>query len=325
MIGHATDDAALDAVERQREFADDVRDALSKTPRQLPSRYFYDDLGSALFDAICELPWYPVTRAETRLLRLHGRAILGRFGVPAHLVELGAGNGTKLATLLSASGGQVRPTVHLVDVSSAALATAARTVTAAAPVAVTTHQASYEDGLEHLRRPRLSGRALVLFLGSNLGNFEPAQARAFLRHVRATRSPGDALLLGIDLVKPKAELLLAYDDPLGVTRAFNLNLLSRLNRELDADFDLAAFRHEARWDAAASRIEMHLVSVRRQSVRIARADMEITLEEGESIRTEHSYKYTADGVQALLSECGFRARDQWLDAHAGFALTLADC
>ncbi len=171
----------------------------------------------------------------------------------------------------------------------------------------------------------MSGRALVLFLGSNLGNFEPEQARVFLRHVRATRRPGDALLLGVDLVKPEADLLVAYDDPLGVTRAFNLNLLARINRELHADFDLAAFRHEARWDAAASRVEMHLVSTRRQRVSIARADLDLTLEEGESIRTEHSYKYTAAGIQALLTECGFRARAQWLDAPAGFALTLADC
>ncbi|MCC6989494.1 MAG: L-histidine N(alpha)-methyltransferase [Acidobacteria bacterium] len=325
MSGHAEAAVGVDAAERQREFAADVRAGLTSTPRVLPSRYFYDDLGSALFDAICQLPWYPVTRAEMRLLRSHGRAILSRFGVPAHIVELGAGNGTKLAALLGSSAGTVRPTVHLVDVSAAALETAARTVTAAAPVPVTTHQLSYEDGLEHLRRPRLSGRALVLFLGSNLGNFEPDAAAAFLRHVRATRRPGDALLLGVDLVKPPADLLLAYDDPLGVTRAFDLNLLSRINRELAGDFDLGGFRHEARWTAEAARIEMHLVSRRHQRVRVARADRDLTLQEGESIRTEHSYKYTAASVQGLLTTCGFRVRAQWLDEPGGFALTLADC
>lgn len=325
MNSHAPAPSHNDAAERQREFVADVHTGLTSTPRVLPSRYFYDDLGSALFDAICLLPWYPVTRAEMRLLRSHGRAVLGRFGVPAHVVELGAGNGTKLAALLGASAGTVRPTVHLVDVSAAALETAARTVGAAAPVAVATHQASYEEGLEHLRRPRLSGRALVLFLGSNLGNYEPETAAAFLRHVRATRRPGDALLLGVDLVKAPADLLAAYDDPLGVTRAFNLNLLSRINRELGGDFDLSAFAHEARWDPAAARVEMHLVSRRAQRVRVARADLEMTLREGESIRTEHSYKFTAPGVQALLTSCGFRVRAQWIDEPAGFALTLADC
>lgn len=314
-----------DPIEERREFAADVRAALLSQPRTLPSRYLYDDLGSALFDAICVLPWYPVTRAELALLRGRGRAMLGRFGVPAHIVELGAGNGSKLAALLAGTSGTVRPSVHLVDVSAAALAAASRAVAAAAPVSVVTHQASYEEGLEQLRRPRLPGRTLVLFLGSNLGNFDPPAAEAFLRHVRATRGPGDGLLLGVDLVKPEAELLRAYDDPLGVTRAFDLNLLARINRELDGDFDLGAFRHEARWREADSRIEMHLVSTARQRVRIAAAGLDLEFLPGESIHTENSYKFTPEGVQALLGACGYRPRAQWLDERAGFALTLAEC
>jgi dimethylhistidine N-methyltransferase len=305
-------------------FAADVRHFLTQRTRQLPSRYFYDALGSALFDAICELPWYPITRAEMRLLRAHAAELVGGAHPPTRVVELGAGNGSKLATLIGVGVPESQSlAVELVDVSLAALQTAASALSGFPGVRVTTREASYEEGLEHLRRRRGTGRSVVLFLGSNIGNFDPAEAETFLRRVRAALSPGDALLLGTDLVKPEPQLLLAYDDPLQVTAAFNRNLLVRINRELDADFDLAHFRHLALWNPDAFRVEMHLVSTRRQRVHIGRAGLDLTLLEGERIWTESSYKFTADGVRRLLRYCGFGDCRQWIDEPGQFALTLA--
>lgn len=308
------------------EFAEDVRHYLRQNPRQLPSRYFYDALGSALFDAICQLPWYRVTRSELALLAQHAPAILGGSRPGDRLVELGPGNGEKLATLLA--HGLRRATaveLHLVDVSGAALATAARGLTGFESLRIVAHEARYEAGLRQVAKEAgPSGRTLVLFLGSNIGNFDPDAAVSFLRGMRAALRPGDGLLLGADLKKPEETLLLAYDDPLGVTAAFNLNLLARLNRELEANIDLRAFRHEALWNAAESRVEMYLVSLREQRLVIPRARVNLTLKEGERIWTESSHKYEPMEVTRLLSRCGFAAGSQWVDHEARFALTLAD-
>jgi uncharacterized SAM-dependent methyltransferase len=190
-------------------------------------------------------------------------------------------------------------------------------------VRVVTHEASYETGLTEVRDGReASGRTLVLFLGSNIGNFDPPGAQEFLREIRANLSAGDFLLLGADLVKPEPVLRLAYDDPLGVTAAFNRNLLVRINRELGGNFVLASFAHRAGWNAAASRVEMHLVSVGRQDVRIEGADLEVTLGDGESIWTESSYKYEPDEVSVQVERAGFCRAAQWIDAPDRFALTL---
>jgi dimethylhistidine N-methyltransferase len=307
-------------------FAGDVDYYLRLTPRQLPSRYFYDPLGSALFEAICELPWYPITRAERALLERHGREILARVDPLSMLVELGPGSGDKLATLVAAGQTPRRTlTVHLVDVSAAALDLASRTVATLDAVDIVTHQATYEAGLAEASAQRSArGRALALFLGSNIGNFDPPGAEEFLRTTRAALAPGDALLLGADLVKPERTLLLAYDDPLGVTAAFNRNLLVRINRELDGDFDVDAFDHRARWNAADSRVEMHLVSARRQFVRVPRASLEVRFEAGETIWTESSYKYQPDAVIAMLDRASFRLLGQWIDEGARFALTLVE-
>jgi dimethylhistidine N-methyltransferase len=306
-------------------FAGDVEYYLQLTPRQLPSRYFYDPLGSALFEAICELPWYPITRAERALLDVHGREILSRVPALTTLVELGTGSGDKLTTLVER--GRTAPTrlsVHLVDVSAAALDLASRTVSTLAGVDVITHRATYEAGLsDATAERRRGGRLLALLLGSNIGNFDPPDADAFLRAIRASLARGDALLLGTDLVKAERELLLAYDDPLGVTAAFNRNLLVRINRELGGNFDVDSFQHRAVWDAAASRVEMHLVSTRPQRVRVPSASLDIELDAGESVWTESSYKYRPDQVAAMLARAAFRADGQWIDSAAGFALTLA--
>jgi L-histidine N-alpha-methyltransferase len=307
-------------------FADDVQYYLSLHPRQLPSFYLYDALGSALFDAICWLPWYPVTRAETRLLAAHGRAIFERRREFSKIVELGPGNGDKLATLLtSAPSRPARLDVHLVDLSPTALASASRLLGTLDGVTVNTHQASYEAGLAEVASDaRAIGRTLTLFLGSNIGNFDPPGADEFLRLIRSAHVKEDGLLIGADLVKDERDLLSAYDDPLGVTAAFNLNLLVRINRELDGDFDLEGFAHRAVWNGEESRVEMHLVSRRSQIVRIAAAELEFTIAEGESIWTESSYKYAPGGIVAMLERAGFHLVEQWVDREDGFAVTLAE-
>lgn len=308
-----------------RQFAEDVAVHLARRPRQLPPQYLYDALGSALFNAICELPWYGVTRAEASLISSHGPEIFASSPAFDRIVELGAGNGLKLAALLRArprDGRSLR--VDLVDVSPSALEAAARVALAFDDVSVACYEATYEAGMHRVGRSVGPGeRVLVLFLGSNIGNFEPEPAAALLRELRTALRPGDALALGADLVKPERDLLLAYDDPLGVTAAFNKNLLVRINRELDADFDLASFDHRAAWNAEHSRVEMHLVSARDQRVRVPAANVEFDIARGESIWTESSYKYTVEGIAGLLGGAGFAPQAPWVDERARFALTLA--
>jgi L-histidine Nalpha-methyltransferase len=302
--------------------ADAARFYLQLSPRQLPSRFLYDALGSALFDAICHLPWYRITRAELRLLRRHARAIADVVGEGGRLVELGCGNGEKLAALL-ASIDVPGLHAHLIDLSEAALARSVQALTAieGPELRITTHQATYEDGL--LALPAAGNiPTLVAFLGSNIGNFDPPAATAFLSLIRGALAPGDHLLLGADLVKAERDLLLAYDDPIGLTAAFNKNLLLRLNTELNATFMLDRFAHRAVWNRAASRVEMHLVSLSAQHVEVPAAEVDFRLDEGEAIWTESSYKYEPEDIGRLVQPCGFVQRGQWIDERGRFALTL---
>jgi L-histidine Nalpha-methyltransferase len=304
------------------QFAADVRDSLSRTPRELPSRYLYDPLGSALFEAICLLPWYAVTRAEVRLLsREAGRVVTGSRQT---LVELGPGNGSKMLALLSQPGVRAHAvTIHLIDVSSAALLQATHALGNLPEVRLVTHQMSYEDGFAAFAASRDDAPALVMFLGSNIGNFAPGDARGFLKGLRQRLRTGDGLLLGADLVKPERQLLDAYDDPLGLTAAFNRNLLVRLQSQLGARLDLHGFRHKAAWNAAAQRVEMHLVSRRAQQVVIPAAGLDFTMAAGETIWTESSYKYEPECVSRLLETSGFSIAAQWVDDVDRFALTHA--
>jgi dimethylhistidine N-methyltransferase len=309
-----------------KRFAEDVAMYLTRPQRQLPSRYLYDPLGSALFEAICRLPWYRVTRAETALLEAQAAAVLAAASPLTDIVELGSGSGEKLASLLYAR--PVNSTllrVHLVDVSRAALTGAAGLLAGFPNVRVVMHQAPYEVGLGDVGREQSgTGRTLALLLGSNLGNFDPPRSSELLSRIHAALRPGDLFLLGTDLLKPERDLLLAYDDPLQVTAAFNRNLLVRVNRELGGDFDLSSFRHRAVWNAAASRIEMHLVSARPQRIRIRGAGLNFTMKDGETIWTESSYKYTLDQVGAMLETAGFSRRQSWVEDDAQFALTLVE-
>jgi dimethylhistidine N-methyltransferase len=314
-----------DARESAR-FAADVQYYLTQDPRQLPSRYLYDALGSALFEAICRLPWYRITRAEQRLLTEHGHEVLRSVAPLSTIVELGSGSGDKLRTLVEQAGSEADSfEVHLVDVSASALEASARALASVADVRVTTHQASYEEGLRDVRVSLdVEGRVLVLFLGSNIGNYDPPGASAFVGGMRGHLRAGDALLLGADLVKPERDLLLAYDDPLGVTAAFNRNLLVRINRELGGDFDVNRFAHLAVWNEEESRIEMHLVSRSTQQVRVDAAQIAFTMRDGERIWTESSYKYDPDKLVGFLESASFRLVRQWVDPTAQFALTLVE-
>lgn len=288
----------------------------------MPPRWLYDDLGSALFDAICQLPWYRITRAENALLERHGGAIFDALPGDLEIVELGGGSGEKLDLLLAAAARRKRTAaVRLIDISAAALDTArARLDGRDAVSAVHTARATYEAALGSLPPTRAS--RLVLFLGSNIGNFEPGEALAFLRRLCRAAGPGGSVLLGVDLVKPEADLLLAYDDPLHVTAAFNRNLLARMNRELGANLPLDAFAHQAVWCPEASRVEMRLVASRAVDVEIPAAEVSVRMNAGEWIWTESSYKFTVERLGAMAGEAGLEAGLQWIDTEAGFALTL---
>ncbi len=305
------------------QFAADVRRDLALEPKRLQPKYLYDDLGSSLFGAICELPWYRITRAEKALISERRAAVASSFGAGVRIIELGCGTGEKLRLLAGAFVSCANaPDVYLVDVSQHALDQTASALTAMR-LRIVSHRATYEEGLVRAAAERRPGETtLVLFLGSNIGNFDPPAALDLLHRIRRTLVAGDALLLGVDLVKPEPDLRLAYDDPLGVTAAFNKNLLVRMNRELGADFDVAAFRHLADWNRAQSRVEMHLVSTRRQAVRIPAADCNVRFEVGETIWTESSYKYEPDQVGAMATLSGFEVGESWIDDEARFALAM---
>jgi dimethylhistidine N-methyltransferase len=243
---------------------------------------------------------------------------------PVTLLELGCGSGEKVALLAEAlRSRRRRVAIHLIDISPTALELSERTLGALEHVSVVGHRATYEEGLRRASRERPPfGGLLVLFLGSNIGNFDPPASADFVAEIRRALRPGDALLLGADLIKPIEELLLAYDDPLGVTAAFNKNLLVRMNRELGADFDLPSFEHRAIWNRGERRVEMHLFSRRTQTVAIPRAEVRVHFERDESIWTESSYKYEPGEIEELVSGAGFRSHAQWTDPEARFALTL---
>ena len=304
--------------------ARDVADGLRRRPKRIPALYLYDALGSQLFEAICELPWYPITRGECALLARERDAILERLDTPATLVELGGGNGDKLAILAEglARAGRMAD-VHLIDISETALERACEKVARHASVSVHGHRAEYAAGLREATAQLESNRsAMVLFLGSNIGNLHPDEADRFVAEIRQGLRPGDSFLLGADLVKPEADLVTAYDDPLGVTAAFNRNLLVRLNRELDADFDVEQFTHQVVWNARRSRVESYLVSQADQTVCFRDIDCCIRLDEGEGIWTESSYKYEPEQIVDLGERAGFSRRAQWIEEEARFALTL---
>jgi L-histidine Nalpha-methyltransferase len=325
-VGPRTSDLAARPAD-VRQFAADVRRDFALTPKQLQSKYLYDALGSSLFEAICRLPWYRITRAERHLLEAHGADIVGRIcesraAVPT-IVELGCGSGEKLVILAEAlQDAGARARVHLIDISSQALEQSERTLGRLRHISVVGHRDTYETGLHRAAAARDGGPMLVLLLGSNIGNFDMPAADEFLQAIRGALAPGDSLLLGADLVKPEPALRIAYDDPLGVTAAFNRNLLVRINQELGGTFDLDAFAHVAIWNAGEQRVEMHLESLKDQTVEIAAAGVAVSFSRGERIWTESSYKYEPRQIEEMGASAGFMPAAQWIDEDARFALTL---
>lgn len=303
------------------EFAADVRESLTKPgQRELPSKYLYDEVGSALFETICVLPEYGLTRADTRLLQENAAEIVARVPSPVRVAELGSGSGKKTRWILEALSRRQVTYYYPIEISPHALAACEKELAQMDLVSIVGYEQPYIEGLRSVAEGRGDrDHLLVLFLGSTIGNFDRDAGDAFLREVRATLRPGDTLLLGTDLEKAVELQLLAYDDPAGVTAAFNLNLLARLNRELGADFDLSCFRHEARWNYADRRIEMHLRSTCRQSVCIPAANLRVVLNEDETIWTESSHKYKAEEIPEMAARTGFRCDAQWIDKEWPFA------
>jgi dimethylhistidine N-methyltransferase len=283
---------------------------------------FYDAEGSRLFEQICDLPEYYLTRTEDALLADHAAAMVGkRWRKPPAIIELGSGSSTKTRRLISAAlelHGSL--TYAPIDVSSSILEDSARDLARDFPeIRIIAFAADYRAALERASAA-LRGPKLVLFLGSSLGNYETDEAVELLAMVRRNLGPSDRLLLGVDLDKDPAELVAAYDDTAGVTAAFNRNVLVRINRELDGDFDLDSFRHEARYVPEHRRIEMHLVSQRRQTVTIPGAGIAVEFEAGESIHTENSHKYTLSKLRELALRAGFREERAWTDPASRYRL-----
>jgi dimethylhistidine N-methyltransferase len=291
--------------------------------KELPSKYLYDEVGSALFDVICLLPEYGLSRAGMRLLQRHSHEIVSLLPSPVIVAELGSGSGQKTRLLLEALSRRQRVNYYPIDISGSALSRCRQEIGQIDNVSIVGFERAYLDGLQEVSARRREGeRILVLFLGSTIGNFDRPAGDQFLREVRAILHEGDALLLATDLEKPVSQLLLAYDDPAGVTAAFNMNLLARINRDLGADFDLKQFRHLARYDESERRVEMHLVSKAWQRITIREAGFRFYLREGETIWTESSHKYNPDEVIQMGSRTGFRCVQQWCDAEWPFAQNL---
>ena len=309
-------------------FADDVLRGLTALQKSLPPKHFYDELGSQLFEAICHLPEYYLTRAESEILSNYADETIRALPPPLSLVELGSGSATKTRYLIEAIFRR-QPELHYqpIDISPSALeASADRLLDTYDRLRISGYAGEYHSSLDELRENysvrSQNERILVLFLGSNIGNFTPEEAGAFLRDVRGTIRPGDGLLIGADLKKDPAKLIAAYDDALGVTAAFNLNLLVRINRELDADFDLSTFRHKAIYNEEQGRIEMHLVSTCKQTVRINGLRINIEFSEGESIHTENSYKFDQKQLSTMAEASGFKLTETWRDRSEQFSFNL---
>lgn len=307
-------------------FAEDVRRGLTADPKVLFPRYFYDALGSRLFEAICELPEYYLTRAETEIFERHGAEIAGALDGRVRLVELGSGDARKSRLLIAALVARQGGLEYLpIDVSRSAVEQSAERLLHAFPeLSVTAFVADYQSGLRALRNERVpcGVRTLALFLGSTIGNLDPEERIVLLRDIRGGLRPGDGLLLGTDLRKSESILVPAYDDALGVTAAFNLNILRRINEDLGGGFNLKSFLHRARWNREQGRIEMHLESLWDQTVAIRDLGLEVRFAAGETIHTESSYKLEPEQVAEMAQASGFAVRRTWTDRGVRFASSL---
>jgi L-histidine N-alpha-methyltransferase len=315
LSNHLAADSAYEALCR------DVRAGLQSSPKSLPPKWFYDSVGSELFDQITRLPEYYPTRAEAEILRARAAKIASVAGADT-LVELGSGTSEKTRVLLDAlrQGGALRRFVPF-DVDASMLSAAAEAIQGEYPgIEIAAVCGDFE---EHLAKIPSGGRRLFVFLGSTIGNLKPGARAEFLGGLASALQPGDSLLLGTDLVKDARRLVAAYDDAAGVTAQFNRNVLAVINRELDADFDVDAFRHVATWNAVDERMEMWLRSERAQGVRIAALNMTVDFDAGEQVLTEVSCKFRSEGVADELANAGLRLTQWWTDAAGDFGLSLS--
>ncbi len=320
MTDSLTVDVLVTEADRRRSVEEDVRHGLSSRPRSIPPMWFYDEVGSLLFDEITRLPEYYLTRAERSILEARS-ALIARSSEADTLVEIGSGTSEKTRLLLDAMAEQGRLRhIVLLDISEEILRQAAGELKARYGVAV--HAVVGDLRSDLVRLPR-RGRQLWAFLGSTIGNFEPEARSQLLSQFRAAMDPGDAFLLGTDLRKDVGRLLAAYDDPQGVTARFNLNVLDVLDSALGADFDRRRFEHRAVWNADGGWIEMRLRSIGQQQVKVPALDMVIHLEDGEEILTEISTKFDRHALPGELAAAGLGVRDSWTDAEGDFLLTLA--
>ena len=308
-------------------FARDVRAGLTATRKSIPPKYFYDELGSRLFEAICCLPEYYLTRAESEILRNNADEIVSSVEGTIRLLELGSGSAEKTRFLIEALLSK-QPQLHYlpVDISDSSLELSSQRLLRLYPgLRITGFAADYFTALQALAKrvpADQDRRTVALFLGSNIGNFGRDESREFLRAVRKLLRPEDALLLGADLKKSPDVLIPAYDDALGVTAAFNLNLLARINRELDGNFDVRKFQHSAVYNEELGRIEIHLVSLEPQVVRIRAIDLEVAFRKGETIRTENSYKFDIEQLSVIARDTGFSLSKTWFDSAGLFSFNL---
>ncbi len=301
-------------------FHRDVVAGLSARPKRLAPKYFYDKTGSRLFDAICELPEYYLTRVELEILRAHVDELAGHLGDRVRVIEPGAGSGIKTRLLLKALGPERCIDYVPVDIAREHVADVTTQLASELPwLRVRPIVSDFTRELP-LRALEAAGHTLVYFPGSTIGNFDPAEAAALLVQFRKMAGAGGAIVVGVDLKKDPRVLHAAYNDAQGVTAAFNRNLLVRMNRELAADFELDSFAHYAFFDPKAGRVEMHLVSTRRQTVNVG--GHRVHFEKGESIHTECSYKYDLPGVERLARDAGLALAFAWLDRARRFAIVL---
>jgi len=310
------------AVRELPEISGAVLDGLTSFPKWLPPKLFYDREGSLLFERITELPEYYLTRTERAILSEYADGIISVAGNPETQVELGAGSASKTTLLLDAAVKASGEANYIpIDVSGAALRDAKSRIRALCTgVNVQPIHAEYAPGLAKL--PRFAGRKLVLFIGSSIGNFDLFEAARLLADIRRSLSAHDSVLLGTDMRKSLDVLIPAYDDAQGVTAAFNKNLLRRMNRELGAGFKLGTFGHRIRWNDEQSRIEMHLESLRDQSVPIEVLDIVVNFREGETIHTENSTKFSMDMVDRIVDNAGLRRERTWFDQYKWFGVHL---
>jgi L-histidine N-alpha-methyltransferase len=310
--------------EQRAEFAADVCAGLLRPgQKELPSKYLYDNLGSALFEAICLLPEYGLHRAGARLMQRHASEIARRIRSVSMIAELGSGSGDITRWLLQAYTKHTPVDYFPIDISAHALARCEQELGSIEGVGFHPIELTYHEGLAAVAGKRISGQGLLaLFLGSTIGNLDRPAVGRFLADVRRQLKHGDGFVLAADLEKPVPDLLAAYNDSIGVTAAFNLNVLSRLNRELGADFDLTRFSHDARWSAAQRRIEMHIVSRVAQRVSIPVANCAVEFRAGESIWTESCHKFSRAELAEITQRAGFRTEALWIDSEWPFAQLL---